>query len=194
MHPPPAPPFQREGWVLTKRQIGFITIACYESLPSLHAGRGRGWVPPNNTPRFIILLFIFMSGFFSPKPAISQENGKIWVDSVYNSLTIEQRIAQLMVIRAYSWKDSTYCDSLVQVVKKYNVGGVCFFKGSPVKQAILTNRLLKETQTPLLITIDAEWGIGMRLDSAFSFPRQMALGAMSDDSLIYEMGRMVGKS
>ena len=162
--------------------------------PSLHAGRGRGWVPPNNTPRFIILLFIFMSGFFSPKPAISQENGKIWVDSVYNSLTIEQRIAQLMVIRAYSWKDSTYCDSLVQVVKKYNVGGVCFFKGSPVKQAILTNRLQKETQTPPLITIDAEWGIGMRLDSAFSFPRQMALGAISDDSLIYEMGRMIGKS
>jgi beta-glucosidase-like glycosyl hydrolase/CubicO group peptidase (beta-lactamase class C family) len=99
-----------------------------------------------------------------------------------------------MVIRAYSWKDSIYNDSLSQLVKQYNIGGVCFFKGSPVRQATLTNRLQQESQTPLLITIDAEWGLGMRLDSAFSFPRQMALGAINNDSLIYEMGRMVGRS
>jgi beta-glucosidase-like glycosyl hydrolase/CubicO group peptidase (beta-lactamase class C family) len=137
------------------------------------------------------LLSVYL--ILSAQPAVCQHSDNKWVDSVYNSLTIGQRIAQLCVIRAYSWKDSVYNDSLIGIVKKYNAGGVCFFKGSPVKQAILTNRLQQETQTPVLITIDAEWGLGMRLDSAFSFPRQLALGAISDDSLIYEMGRMVGQ-
>ena len=130
--------------------------------------------------RLLILIFIAVFSIFSAKPAKSQYTDNKWADSVYASLTLEQRIAQLLVIRAYSWKDSIYCDSLLQIVKKYDVGGVCFFKGSPVKQAMLTNRLQQETQTPLLITMDAEWGLGMRLDSAFSFPRQMALGAISE--------------
>ncbi len=144
--------------------------------------------------KYITLLSIFLIILQSPTPVIGQQNDHKWVDSVYNSLTLEQRIAQLFIIRAYSWKDSVYCDSLIGAVKKYNIGGVCFFKGSPVKQANLTNRLQQEAQTPLIISTDAEWGLGMRLDSAFSFPRQLALGAISDDSLIYEMGRIVGKS
>ncbi|MEI7664271.1 MAG: glycoside hydrolase family 3 N-terminal domain-containing protein, partial [Bacteroidota bacterium] len=144
--------------------------------------------------KYTIFLCLFAVVLLSAKPVIGQRNNSGWVDSVYNSLTMEQRIAQLLIIRAYSWKDSIYVDSLTRIVKKYNVGGVCFFKGSPAKQAILTNYLQKETQTPVLITIDAEWGLGMRLDSAFSFPRQMALGAISNDSLIYAMGKIVGKS
>lgn len=129
-----------------------------------------------------------------PFRSISVTVDTTFVDSVYKSLSMEQRIAQLCIIRAWSWKDSTYNDSLAAIIQKYNVGGVCFFKGSPVKQAMLTNRLQQLAQTPLLVAIDAEWGLGMRLDSAFSFPRQMALGAISDDSLIYKMGFMIGKS
>ena len=164
------------------------------SSPLPFKGRGRGGCINQNTMRLLILIFIAVFSIFSAKPAKSQYTDNKWADSVYASLTLEQRIAQLLVIRAYSWKDSIYCDSLLQIVKKYDVGGVCFFKGSPVKQAMLTNRLQQETQTPLLITMDAEWGLGMRLDSAFSFPRQMALGAISDDTLIYQMGRIIGRS
>lgn len=141
----------------------------------------------------LFLLIIFTLMLTSANSVIGQGREGHWVDSVYNSLTIDQRISQLFIIRAYSWKDSTYNDSLVKVVRDHNLGGVCFFKGSPVKQAMLTNSLQQEAQTPLLITIDAEWGLGMRLDSAFSFPRQMSLGAIDNDSLIYAMGRMVGK-
>jgi len=141
-----------------------------------------------------VLLYLYVLIAILVKPATGQDTDNKWVDSVYHSLTPEQRIAQLFIIRAYSWKDSTYTDSLIRVVTRHNIGGVCFFKGSPVKQVILTNRLQQETQTPLLITTDAEWGLGMRLDSAFSFPRQMALGAIGNDSLIYEMGRQIGRS
>ncbi len=142
--------------------------------------------------RYFSLMILF-SLLALPFRSYSGTADSAWVDSVYKSLSIEQRIAQLFIIRAYSSRDSVYCDSLTQLIQKYNVGGVCFFKGSPVKQAILTNRLQQSSPTPMLITTDAEWGLGMRLDSAFSFPRQMALGAISDDSLIYEMGRMVAK-
>ncbi|MDP1624029.1 MAG: glycoside hydrolase family 3 N-terminal domain-containing protein [Bacteroidales bacterium] len=144
--------------------------------------------------KFNILAGLCMLVFFWTGPVSGQGVDYQWVDSVYKSLTPDQRIAQLLVIRAYSSKDSIYNDSLVRIVKQHGIGGVCFFKGSPVRQAILTNRLQQESQTPMLITIDAEWGVGMRLDSAFSFPRQMALGAMDNDSLIYEMGRLVGRS
>ncbi len=145
-------------------------------------------------PAVIVIGFLGMIAGLAAQPVRKQAVQNHWVDSVYNSLSVEQRIAQLCIIRAWSWKDSIYNDSLIQIIRKYNTGGVCFFKGSPVRQALLTNRLQQEAQTPLIVAIDAEWGLGMRLDSAFSFPRQMALGAISNDSLIYKMGLLVGKS
>jgi len=132
------------------------------------------------------VIILFVEG-----PATGQVTRDHWVDSVYNSLTTEQRIAQLLVIRTWAWKDSVYNDSLIQIVKQFNPGGVCIFRGTPVKQALLTNRLQQTAQTPLLVSTDAEWGAGMRLDSSFAFPRQMALGAIRNDSLIYRMGLIV---
>jgi len=98
-----------------------------------------------------------------------------------------------MIMRAYSDKDANYNDSLSRLVKTWDVGGICFFKGTPYKQAILTNYLQENAKTPLLFATDAEWGLGMRLDSAFSFPKQMMLGAISDDSLIYQMASQIAK-
>jgi len=134
-------------------------------------------------PLFIAIFFFgsFFKGY-------SGGMDSTWVDSVFHSLTPEQRIAQLFFIRAYSCRDSVYEDSLTKVIQSYNIGGICFFKGAPVHQARLTNRFQQAAPTPLLISIDAEWGLGMRLDSALSFPRQMTLGAIQDDSLIYLMG------
>lgn len=141
-------------------------------------------------------LFLFISLFFCfhTESTYSQMKGdSLWVDSVFQSLTQEQRIAQLLIIRAYSYRDSIYNDSLTSIIQKWNVGGVCFFKGTPYKQVNLTNRWQKIVRTPLLIFTDAEWGIGMRLDSAFSFPKQMTLGAIREDSLIYKMASAIAK-
>ncbi len=98
-----------------------------------------------------------------------------------------------MIMRAYSDKDANYNDSLTRLVKTWDIGGICFFKGTPYKQAILTNYLQENAKTPLLFATDAEWGLGMRLDSAFSFPKQMMLGAISNDSLIYQMASQIAK-
>ncbi len=120
--------------------------------------------------------------------AVLSEPGKHWVDSVYNILTPDQRIAQLLMVRAGSNIDSTEIRKIAGWIQRYNLGGICFFKGGPVRQAILTNYYQSLSQTAILISMDAEWGLGMRLDSTLSFARQMTLGAMADESLIVQYG------
>src|SRR5437763_16391907 len=97
----------------------------------------------------------------------SQHSSKLssgaWVDSVFKSLSKEEKIAQLMVIRAHSNLGPEHVQQVRDLIQKYNVGGLCFFQGGPVRQALLTNDYQALTKTPLLVTIDAEWGLGMRL-------------------------------
>ncbi len=142
------------------------------------------------------LLFSFISCVFfivslaQSKINLSENN---WVDSVFNSLNNEEKIAQLIVIRAHSNLGPDHVAQVTDLIKKYNVGGLCFFQGGPVRQADLTNYYQSISKTPLLVTIDAEYGLGMRLDSVTKFPYQLTLGALNDPSLIYEMGRAVGE-
>ncbi|HPH99195.1 MAG TPA: glycoside hydrolase family 3 N-terminal domain-containing protein [Chitinophagaceae bacterium] len=124
---------------------------------------------------------------------VDNVHSKHWVDSVFKSLTPAQRIAQLMIIRAHSDKGPEHVAAVVDLIQKYNVGGLCFFQGGPVRQALLTNQYQKIAKTPLLISIDGEWGLGMRLDSILNFPRQMMLGAMPNSKLVYDIGRAIGE-
>ncbi|MDP9229181.1 MAG: serine hydrolase [Bacteroidota bacterium] len=118
---------------------------------------------------------------------------KEWVDSVFKSLNKEEKIAQLMVIRAHSNLGEDHVSKVAKLVSKYNVGALCFFQGGPVRQANLTNYYQSIAKTPLMITIDAEWGLGMRLDSVKKFPYQLTLGAITDPAIVYKMGVAVGE-
>ncbi len=119
-----------------------------------------------------------------------------WVDSVYKSLSKKQRIAQLMVVRL-SGITSTgvvfYNDKVEEEIKKYNIGSVCLFQGSPLQQAGFINRFQSIAQTPILFCIDGETGLGMRLDSVAKFPDQITIGAVSDSSLVYHIGEAIGR-
>ena len=120
-----------------------------------------------------------------------------WVDSVFKTLSKNQKIAQLMVVRVSSIgadRKIIFFDKEVEkAIHKYNIGGLCLFQGGPVKQAMILNHLQAIAKTPLLVTIDAENGVGMRMDSVLPLPRQMMMGAVQDRSLIYEYGRVVGE-
>ncbi|NVO20356.1 MAG: serine hydrolase [Bacteroidetes bacterium] len=116
-----------------------------------------------------------------------------WVDSVYSRLTPAQRVAQLLMIRANSVVDSGEIRQVAAWIRQYNIGGICFFKGGPLRQAILTNYYQSMAATPILISMDAEWGLGMRLDSTIAFARQMTLGAMADESLITRYGEEMAR-
>ncbi|MBE7177711.1 MAG: glycoside hydrolase family 3 [Mucilaginibacter polytrichastri] len=123
----------------------------------------------------------------------SLEKQNFWVDSVLSKMSRHDKIAQLFMVRILSNKDSAYNDSVIAAVEKNRLGGVIFFQGGPVRQASLTNRLQRVSNIPLLVAIDGEWGLGMRLDSTISYPYQMTLGAIQDTRLIYQMGQEVAR-
>ncbi|MES2828976.1 MAG: glycoside hydrolase family 3 protein [Bacteroidota bacterium] len=146
----------------------------------------------------LIILFVIIANICSAQTtrpsyieSLSQPNP--WVDSVFKKLSRREKIAQLFFVRAHTNLGKAYEDSVGLVIKKERLGGVVFFQGGPGRQAILTNKYQSTAKVPLLISSDGEWGLGMRLDSAISYPYQMALGAIQNKDLIYQMGQEVAK-
>ncbi len=140
----------------------------------------------------LLLLLPFFSSAQNQKSFIDGlQDENVWVDSVFKKLTRRQRIAQLFMVRAHTDKGKRYEDSIATLIHKENIGGLVFFQGGPGRQAILTNKYQEISKVPLLIALDGEWGLGMRLDSTISFPYQMTLGAIQDNNLIYQMGKQI---
>src|SRR6516164_7526132 len=142
----------------------------------------------------LFLSVLCFAGFGQRSTSLSADK---WVDSVFKSLTDDQKIAQLIVIRLSSidpiTKKINFLDQQVEeAIKKYNIGAICLFQGGPVTQANFINHFQSMAQTPILICIDAENGLGMRMDSVIPLPRQMELGAIQDPGIIYQFGHLVG--
>ncbi|WP_305981769.1 glycoside hydrolase family 3 N-terminal domain-containing protein [Roseivirga thermotolerans] len=114
-----------------------------------------------------------------------------WADSVFQSLSPEERIGQLFMVAAYSNRDQKHVEEIRGLIEEYNIGGLIFFQGGPYRQAKLSNEYQALAKVPLAVAMDAEWGVGMRLDSVYDFPKQMTLGAIRDRKWIYEMGKEV---
>src|SRR4030095_13530498 len=87
------------------------------------------------------------------------------------------------------WHDQEVTEN----IKKYNIGSICLFQGNPVKQAEMINYFQSIAQTPLMVCIDGEYGLGMRFDSVGSFPSQLTMGAMQDAGLVYKVGAAIGE-
>jgi beta-N-acetylhexosaminidase len=147
--------------------------------------------------RLYFLLFIFISSSFTSRaqarksftePNFEQDR---WVDSVFKKLNRRGKIAQLFFLRAHTDKGKAYEETVAELIRRHKVGGLVFFQGGPGRQAVLTNKYQKLSRVPLLIAMDAEWGLGMRLDSTISYPYQMTLGAIQDTSLVYQMGQKI---
>lgn len=120
-----------------------------------------------------------------------------WVDSVYQSLTPDQRLAQLMVLRESglnNGKAEIYGDKIMDLVKRYNIGAICLFQGTPEDQAATLKQLQQAAQTPLMVCIDAETGLGMRMEGVEKFPDQLTMGAMrKSQHLVYQIGEAMAR-
>ena len=143
-----------------------------------------------------ILLFFLVFSFYSysQNPLVSDDGVKqeVWVDSIYNTLSIDQKIGQLFTIWVATKQGDDKMKEVSSIIEKNHLGGLIFSLGNIKDQAKYTNIFQSISKVPLLIGMDAEWGIGMRLDDAFSFPYNMTLGALNDDSLIYNVGKRIG--
>lgn len=142
-----------------------------------------------------VLLCIASIKVLAQTPAFLQQTDRQthWVDSVFNKLSKRQKIAQLFMVRVYSNQTQPFDDSIAHLIKKEKIGGIVFFQGGPVRQANFINRYQKVSKVPLLVAIDGEWGLGMRLDSTISYPYQMTLGAVQDNTLLFKMGQFVAR-
>ena len=124
-------------------------------------------------------------------PFIREEN--VWIDTTLASLTIEQKIAQLMMVAIYPRNGEAHFNEIERLVRSYGIGGLILFQGDPKQEVFLVNRMQKASKVPLLISIDGEWGLSMRITNTLKYPRQMMLGAVQDNKLIYQMGEDIGE-
>lgn len=151
--------------------------------------------------KIIILLFAFFAFHFAQAQRFDargltfRDPETNWIDSVMATLNLEQRIAQLMVVRVPLDMDDKQAKAFSEVMNGYGVGGVCFFAGTADRQVSMTSRFQRDARVPLLVTIDGEWGLGMRLKDQFSFPRAARFGELSKDadSIVYRMGEEIGR-
>ncbi|WP_241077740.1 glycoside hydrolase family 3 N-terminal domain-containing protein [Flavimarina sp. Hel_I_48] len=137
---------------------------------------------------FLPVFSVFAQEKSSTPPVFLEYTHSAWVDSIVKTLTPQERIAQLFMLPAYSTPENTNDKPVLDLIKNHKIGGIIFMQGGPVNQVKLMNRFQAASQVPLLGATDAEWGLGMRLDSTMSFPYQMALGAIQGEELIQDMG------
>ncbi len=148
--------------------------------------------------KIVLFLFLTLINFVcaqnvDPLIKVNSRAQERWVDSILTSMTIDQKVGQLFMINAYSNRDDKHELYIDRLIKKYKIGGLIFFQGTPEKQAIMTNRFQAISETPLMIGFDGEWGLDMRLDDTYRFPWNMTLGAIQNTKLIESFGKRLGK-
>ncbi len=117
-----------------------------------------------------------------------------WADSVLQKMSIDERIGQLFMVATYSTTDKRNDKAKIEsLIRNYHIGGLIFMQGTPQKQIPLINHYQKISKTPLLIGMDLENGLGFRLKNTVNFPKNMTLGAIADEHLIYETAKEIGK-
>lgn len=149
--------------------------------------------------RFLLTCTLLLAISFTSSAQLFYLNtpeSKHWVDSVFNSLSQDEKIAQLMVLRESAITPDGvkfYDEDIEKYIKKYNIGAICLFQGSPVTQAKYINHFQGIASTPLMVCIDGEMGLGMRMtDSVLKFPDQLTIGAISDTNIVLRIGRAIG--
>jgi beta-N-acetylhexosaminidase len=144
--------------------------------------------------RYCFVLILALSFVDFVQGQSYQQRQENWVSTTLSNMTLEQKIGQLFIIRAYSKGDPVEEQTILKYINDYHIGGICFFQGSPQTQISLINQYQSRARVPMFMALDAEWGLGMRFPKdAISFPKHTTLGAIADSEMLYEMGREVGK-
>lgn len=146
----------------------------------------------------LVLYLFFVTHFcysqnFDPLRTSDYTAQEQWVDSIFSSMNLDEKIGQLFMVQAYSNKEEDHTLFIEEIISKYHIGNLIFMQGTPEKQALLTNRYQSLSKVPMLIGFDGEWGLDMRLANTYKFPWNMTLGAIQDNNLITEFGEHLGE-
>jgi beta-N-acetylhexosaminidase len=121
---------------------------------------------------------------------------KNWIEETIDNLSLQEKCAQLVmpwVLGNFMSEDSAEYTRLVRLVKDLKVGGLIFFAGDILNQALLTNKMQALVDLPLLVAADFERGLGMRLKDGLEFPYAMALAATGDLTLAFKLGKAIAE-
>ncbi|HNU59063.1 MAG TPA: glycoside hydrolase family 3 N-terminal domain-containing protein [Aquaticitalea sp.] len=148
--------------------------------------------------RFLFSLIILISisaNSQTVNPLLSNDavNQQKWVDSIYNGMSLEEKVGQLFMVQVFSDEKRLNRSKIANLITKQKIGGIIYSTGDPMSQAKLNNELQADSKVPLLIGMDAEWGLSMRLKNTYAFPWNMTLGAIQDNTLVERTGKYIGE-
>jgi len=143
-------------------------------------------------PLFLLTVFS-VSAQRNPLVTTDSLTQKSWVDATYDAMSLDERLGQLFMVSVASNQPKAITNQVLALVKNEHIGGLIFSTGGPVQQAKLTNTFQEASKIPLMIAMDAEWGLSMRLDSTYAFPYNMTLGAITDNRIVEKVGKQIGK-
>jgi beta-glucosidase-like glycosyl hydrolase/CubicO group peptidase (beta-lactamase class C family) len=123
----------------------------------------------------------------------NEERANRWVDSCYNAMTTDERLGQFFMLAAYPEKGQADKQRVLNQIARYHLGGLIMFKGSPTETVNWVNEFQAASKNKMLISIDGEWGPNMRISNTIQYPRQLLLGAIQDNTLIYDFGKEVAR-
>tara|TARA_B100001059_G_scaffold97443_1_gene96715 strand:+ start:2750 stop:5671 length:2922 start_codon:yes stop_codon:yes gene_type:complete len=142
---------------------------------------------------FLYIGLLLAVKLLAPPNTFNQIHSKTWAETIFDSLSVDERLAQLFMIEVRPTYGSKHIANVEKLIRDHQVGGVVFFKGNPAEQVKLTNKFQALSKTKMLVAIDGEWGLAMRLSNTISYPYQLGLGGIADNKIIYDMGREIGR-
>ncbi len=136
-------------------------------------------------------LLLFLAANSQSQTLNDREN--VWVDSVYKSLTLDQRLGQLFIFPTHGNGNDTHVNAIKNIIDRYTLGGIHFLDGAPKSVVQKVKYLQQQTELPLITSIDVDKGLGEVLENALHMPNALTMGAITSDSLIYSLGRELGR-
>ena len=116
-----------------------------------------------------------------------------WVNETLEAMTLREKIGQFFMIAAYSNKGEAHFSNIDSLVSKHKIGGLIFFQGERDNLKVAISRFQDQAEVPLLVGMDAEWGVSMRLFGEERFPYNYTIGAANDPELTEKIGAMMGQ-
>ena len=142
---------------------------------------------------FVLFGALSLAQQIDPLLSVNSKLQQKWVDSVYQSLSLDQKIGQLFTPMVFSKNENDHFNEIKNLIEKYHIGGIIFSLGGPVKQSQWLNEFQSLSKVPLMVSMDAEWGVSMRLDSVVAFPWSMTLGAIKENEIVRKIGQRMGE-
>ena len=153
----------------------------------------------------VVVLFLGYVHFYMGDKRHFDYQSQNWAEHVLKGMSLEEKVAQTLMPIVCVDEDVSYQASLQHMLKTHKVGGVLMFqyhpsspkngrkKYDPTRQVAFINRCQRQSQYPLLVTADAEWGLGMRFSGAMNFPKNRVLGSLKNKELVYKVGKEIGR-